>query len=127
MIRDLLNLDTETHIFYSQTMKDLEFINSVMETLAEKFLVNSKLLDREVEADNILDTEWRFNQVINEISNNSRIFPQSIFPEMITVFSEFRKNSIKRQKQIEESYIPSDHSIVENVVSNAELNGLLSN
>jgi len=47
MIRDLMRLDTDPSIFYSQTMGDLEFIGSVMDTLAVKFLENIKFLDRE--------------------------------------------------------------------------------
>jgi len=126
MIHDLMQLDTNTSLFYVQTMKDLEFISAVLDSLAEKFLDNLKFLDREVEADNILDTEWQFSQILNEISNNSSPFTSSGFPEMPALLSKFRKESAKRQKQIEESYVPTEHSLAEPVVSNAELNGLLA-
>jgi len=125
MLRDLIQLDTDAKYFYSQSIKDLEFISSVMDMLTDKFLDNLKFLDREVEADNILDAEWQFSQILNEISNNSSPFSPSIFPEMLSIIAILRKNSTKRQKQIEESYIPTDHTIAEPVVSNAELNGLL--
>jgi len=125
MIRDLMRLDTDSHLFYSQTMGDLEFISSVMEKLTEKFLNNMKILDRDVEADNILDAEWQFSQILNEISNNTSPFSQTIYPEMITFIANMRKNSAKRQKQIEDSHVPTGHSMAEPVVSNAELNGLL--
>jgi len=125
MIRDFLRLDTDSHLFYSQTMGDLEFISSVLDMLAEKFLNNLKFLDREVEADNILDAEWQFSQILNEISNNSSPFTPVNYPEMLTFISNLRKNSAKRQKQIEDSYVPAEHSMAEPVVSNAELNGLL--
>ena len=125
MIRDFLRLDTDSHMFYSQTMGDLEFISSCLDMLTEKFLDNLKILDREVEADNILDAEWQFSQILNEISNNSSPFTATNYPEMLTFISNLRKNSSKRQKQIEESYVPAEHSSAEPVVSNAELNGLL--
>ena len=125
MIRDLMRLDTDTHLFYSQTMGDLEFISTVMDILSEKFLNNLKFLDREVEADNILDAEWQFSQILNEISNNQGIFSPNNYPEMMTFIANLRKNSIKRQKLIEGSYEPAEHSMAEPVVSNAELNGLL--
>ena len=125
MIRDFLRLDTDSHLFYSQTMGDLEFISSVLDMLAEKFLNNLKFLDREVEADNILDAEWQFSQILNEISNNSSPFTPTNYPEMLTFIANLRKNSAKRQKQIEDSYVPAEHSMAEPVVSNAELNGLL--
>jgi len=125
MIHDLIQLDTDKSIFYSQTMSDLEFINLVMNNLTSKFLENLKFLDREAEADNILDAEWQFGQLLNEISNNSSPFTSSSFPEMPAIIGKMRKDSNKRKTQIEESYEPTDNSILEPVVSNAELNGLL--
>ncbi len=125
MIRDLLRLDTDPQAFYRQTMTDLEFISSVLDTLNLQFLENLKFLDREVEADNILDAEWQFSQIINEISGNSSPFSPSVFSEMPAIIAKLRADSLKRKKMIEESYVPSDNIIAEPVVSNAELNGLL--
>jgi hypothetical protein len=125
MIRDLLRLDTDTSIFFSQTMGDLEFIGTVLDMLTERFIDNLKFLDRETEADNLLDAEWQFSQILNEISNNSSPFSAVKFPEVQTLISKLKKDSVKRQKQIEESYEPVEHSTAEPVVSHAELNGLL--
>ena len=125
MIRDLLRLDTDSQAFYRQTMSDLEFISSVLDTLNVQFLENLKFLDREVEADNILDAEWQFSQIVNEISGNSSPFSASVFPEMPAIIAKLRADSLKRKKSVEESYVPSDNVIAEPVVSNAELNGLL--
>jgi hypothetical protein len=125
MIRDLLRLDTDPSVFYRQTMADLEFISSVLDTLNAKFLENIKFLDREVEADNILDAEWQFSQIVNEISGNSGPFSPSVFPEMPALITKLRTDSQKRKKLVEESYVPTDNVIAEPVVSNAELNGLL--
>jgi hypothetical protein len=125
MIRDLLRLDTDPNAFYRQTMADLEFISSVLDTLIAQFLENLKFLDREVEADNILDAEWQFSQIINEISSNSSPFSPAVFPEMSMTLAKLRGDSLKRKKSVEESYVPSDNAIAEPVVSNAELNGLL--
>jgi len=125
MIKDLLLLDTDSACFYSQTMTDLEFISSVLDMLTGKFVDNLNFLDREAEGDNILDTEWNLSQILNDISDNSSPFTPSQFPEMPVLIANLRKNSVKRQKQIEESYIQTESSISEPVVSNAELNGLL--
>ncbi|MCL2264412.1 MAG: hypothetical protein FWC22_00085 [Treponema sp.] len=125
MIRDLMHLDTDINIFYSQTMGDLEFIGSVMNMLSAKFLENIKFLDREAEADSILDAEWQFGQLLNEISNNSSPFSSEFFPEMPAIISKLRKESNKRRNQIEESYVPPENSIPEPIVGHAELNGLL--
>ena len=125
MIRDLIRLDIDTVLFYSQTMSDMEFINTVLNNLSGKFLENLKFLDREVEADNILDAEWQFAQLLNEISNNSSPFTSSFFPEMPALINKMRNDSNKRRSQIENSYEPTDNSNLEPVVSHAELNGLL--
>ena len=125
MIRDLMQLDTDAEVFYSQTMGDLEFISSVLDMLAEKFAANIKFLDRETEADNILDAEWQFGQLLNEISSNSSPFTASLFPELPVLTARLRTESIKRKKLIDESYIPAEQSMSEPVVSHAELNGLL--
>jgi len=125
MIRDLMRLDIDSNIFYRQTMGDLEFISSVLDILIGKFLENLKFLDREVEADNILDVEWQFSQIINEISGNSSPFSPSLYPEMPAIIARLRTDSLNRKKQLDESYVPTESAIAEPVVSNAELNGLL--
>jgi len=125
MIRDLMQLDTDAEVFYRQTMGDIEFISACLDILTEKFVANLKFLDRETEADNILDTEWQFGQLLNEISSNSSPFTPSLFPEMPTLIGKLRTDSIKRKKQVEDSYVPTEQSLSEPVVSHAELNGLL--
>jgi len=125
MIRDLIRLDIDSSFFFSQTMIDLEFISSVMRMLSEKFVENMKFLDREAEADSILDAEWQFGQLLNELTNNSSPFTAGAFPEMQELINRLRKDSIKRKNLIEESYVPPENSMPEPVVSTAELNGLL--
>jgi len=108
-----------------QTIGDLEFISSVLDIMTEKFLANLKFLDRETEGDNLLDAEWQFSQLLNEISNNSSPYSQVYFPETQTWTDKLKKDSSKRRKLLEESSISVEHSTAEPVVSNAELNGLL--
>jgi len=125
LIRDLLHLDTDANLFYTQTVGDLEFINSILDMLTVKFMENMKIIDRETEADNISDAEWQFSQLLNELSGNSNPFPSDQFPDMQFLISKLRKDSVKRQKHLEESYVPAEQSSTEPVVTNAELNGLL--
>jgi hypothetical protein len=125
MIKDLLQLDIDPGLFYRQTMSDLEFISSILDIMTEKFISNMQFLDRETEADNILDAEWQFSQLLNEISNNSCPYSQSYYPETQTWINKLKKDSFKRKNQIEVSYVPSEQSVSEPVVSHAELNGLL--
>jgi hypothetical protein len=125
MIRDLLQLDTDASLFLRQTMGDLEFINTALDMLTEKFLANIKFLDRETEADNLTDAEWQFSQLLNEISNNGSPYSPARFAETQSWIDKFRKDSAKRQKQIGESYVGASQPVNEPVVSHAELNGLL--
>jgi hypothetical protein len=125
MVKDLLRLDTDTILFYRQTMDDLDFISSVLDIMTEKFLSNLKFLDRETEADNILDTEWQFSQILNEISNNTSPYSIVLFPETKSRIDKLRIDSAKRKKQIEDVYTPAEQSMTEPVVTHAELNGLL--
>jgi len=125
MIRDLMQLDTDAEIFYKQTAGDIEFISSCLDMLSDKFVANLKFLDRETEADNILDAEWQFGQLLNEVTNNSSPFSPSLFPELPIIVAKLRTDSQKRKKLIEDSYVPSEQASNEPVVSHAELNGLL--
>jgi len=125
MIRDLMQLDTDAEVFYKQTTGDIEFISSCLDMLSDKFVANLKFLDRETEADNILDAEWQFGQLLNEISSNLSPFAPNLFPELPSLISRLRTDSNKRKKLIDESYVPSEQATNEPVVSHAELNGLL--
>ena len=125
MIRDLLQLDTDTSLFINQTIIDMDFINSTLDLLMEKFLANIKFLDRDIEADNLSDAEWQFGQIVNEVANKSSPFSPVHFPEIQTWIEKFRKNSAKRQKLIDETYVSMGQTVLEPVVSHAELNGLL--
>ena len=125
MIKDLFHLDIDFDLFHSQTMKDLEFINSMMNTLTDKFLKNQNFLDRETDAEGILDVEWQFSQLLNEISNNINQYSFANTPETQTLIAALKKESIIRKKQIEESCTPAESSMSEPVVTYSELNGLL--
>ena len=126
MIRTLLQLDTDPAIFLKQTMKDLEFIDSALETLTEKFLANKKFHDREAEAENLSDAEWQLSQLIYEIGNNKGPLSFLKYPEVRNLLEKIKKSSEKRHKLIDDSCTPTDGIQAEPLVSNAELNGLLA-
>ena len=125
MIKDLLHLDIDFELFYRQTTGDLEFISAMMDTLTEKFLKNQKFIDRETDAECILDAEWQFSQLLNEISNNNSRHSFFQLPETQALLSKLKKDSFNRKKQIELSYTPVESFITEPVVTHTELSGLL--
>jgi hypothetical protein len=125
MIRDLLQLDTDTDLFLRQTIEDLKFISSILRVLTDKLIANPKFVDRELEADNLSDAEWQFSQIISEFLKGCGSFPPSQFAEISTYISTLREESAKRQKLINEAYIPEGTALTEPVVTYAELSGLL--
>ena len=120
-----MQLDTDGALFIQQTIIDLEFVNSTLEMLTEKFLANMKFYDREAEADNFFDIEWQLSQLLNEIANSRSPFFPGLYPEMRNCLAKIKKNSEKRQSLIEASCVPLGRTGTEPVVSRAELSGLL--
>ena len=125
MIKDLFHLDVDPILFYGQTMADLDFINSTMDILTDKFLKNQNFVDRDTDAECILDAEWQFSQLLNEISNNKGQNSFTQFPETHTLIARLKRESVERKKHIEDFCTPAESSVLEPVVSLTELNGLL--
>jgi hypothetical protein len=125
MIRDLLQLDTDTDLFFRQTIEDLRFVSSILGVLTDKLIANPKFVDRELEADNLSDAEWQFSQIISEFLKECGSFPPAQFAEISAWISSLREESAKRQKLINEAYIPEGTALAEPVVTYAELSGLL--
>jgi hypothetical protein len=125
MIKDLFHLDIDFSLFYNQTIEDMEFINYILDTLTEKFLKNQKFIDRETDAESLLDAEWNFSQLLNEFSNNYSQYSSINFSETQTLIARLKKEGINRKKQIEESCTPDESLITETVVTHMELSDLL--
>ncbi|MDR2952612.1 MAG: hypothetical protein LBU82_05160 [Treponema sp.] len=125
MIRDLLQLDTDSDLFFHQTVEDLKFISSTLGVLTDKLIANPKFVDRELEADNLSDAEWQFNQIVCEFLKDCGSFPPAQFAEISSWISTLREESAKRQKLINEAYVPEGTALTEPVVTYTELSRLL--
>jgi hypothetical protein len=125
MIKDLFHLDIDFVLFYGQTIGDLEFISSMLDILTGKYMQNQNFVDREANAECILDAEWRFSQLLNEISNNNTMHSFNQFSETQTLITKLKKESINRKKQVEDFSTPVENVIGESVVTHTELSGLL--
>jgi flagellar motility protein MotE (MotC chaperone) len=125
MIRDFLRLDVDFAAFHDQMVQDIEFVNSALEATAEKFAADTKFIDREIESDNLLDAEWQFSQLLNEIASNQSPYSKKNFPEAQAIFDRLKKDSARRKKQLEDSCVSTERTVMEPVVSHAELHGLL--
>jgi hypothetical protein len=129
MIRDLLRLDIDPDFFLEQTVEDLEFINKVLETLTQSLIENTRLVDREIEFDNLSDIEWQFAQLLTEfIYKPNPLFAGTeadLPPEIRDRILRLKEQSAVRGKIIEESAGAIEHIQLEPVVSSLELNELL--
>lgn len=125
MLGDMTQLETEIPLFLNQTKTDLEFIASTLEKLMEKFITSAKTPNIAQEADYLSDAEWQFGQLLNKLSNNT--CPFAHFPDVISLCAKLREESAKREKHIETVYIPSERTVIEPVVSQEEIHGLLGN
>jgi hypothetical protein len=130
MIRDMLSLDADSGLFLGKTVEDLEFMDTVLENLTGNLIGNPRLLDRELEFDNLSDIEWQFVQLLIEFMNKSNPFiaglGEELPPEIKDRISRLKERSAARRKTIEEVAIPwAEQPPMEPVVSPLELGELL--
>lgn len=125
MIRDLLVLDTDPDLFLEKTIEDIDFIDKTLEALLENLSENKRLLERDVEFDNLSDLEWQFTQVLSDFLDSSGNISAAQFPVLKGKISILRKRSQDRQKAGENSRAQAEPSLSEPVVSSLELSELL--
>jgi hypothetical protein len=125
LIRDILNLDADPNLFLRRSLDDLEFIDQVLAGLLANLIANPRLLDRELELDNLSDLEWQYSQLLTEFSGDSSPFSAAGFPETRERIPRLRSNSADRRKTIDESFVSAGQGHAEPVVSSVELNELL--
>jgi hypothetical protein len=127
MVRDLLKLDTDPGLFLRKTVDDLEFVDHVLEGILANLLANPRLLDRDLEFDNLGDLEWQFGQILAEFTEASTgcSLSADYSPEIRDRVSRLRSGSAVRRKTIDETFSGGEQPGGEPVVSSAELSELL--
>jgi hypothetical protein len=125
MIRDLLILDTDPDLFLEKTIEDIDFIDKTLETLLENLIENKRLLERDVEFDNLSDLEWQFARVLSDFLDSPGNISAAQFPVLKGKISMLRKRGQDRQKVMENSRAQTEPSLSEPVVSSLELSELL--
>jgi hypothetical protein len=124
MIRDMLRLDPSPEIFLEQTLNDLEFIDRTQAVFSENFIENPEQFDARGEYDYVSDLEWRFGQLLAELSGAGSPFAVSRFPEMSERIERLKNASMTRETTFAE-FGGSSQAQNEPVVSSAELSELL--
>jgi hypothetical protein len=125
MIRDMLSLDTDPDLFLEKTMEDIDFIDNVLDALLGNLIENRRLLERDMEFDNLSDLEWQFNQVLGEFMNSSGNISAAQFPMLKGKITMLRKKSQDRKKSMDDTRSPAESPAAEPVVSSLELSELL--
>ena len=125
MIRDLLRLDPDPGLFLERTMDDLEFIDKALESLMGNLNANTRLFDRNLEFDNLLDIARQFSRLLIEFTEDSSPLSPDKFPQIRERIFRLKDTGAARRKAIDEAAVPAGHIHAEPVVSSAELNELL--
>jgi hypothetical protein len=125
MILNLLKLDIDTGLFLQKSLDDLKFIGTVLNALTEKLLANPRFLDRDIEADNLIDTEWQFSRLLRDFSDETSLFSVTLFPETESLITRLKQESEERSRAINEVLVSTESGQPEPVVSQIEMNELL--
>jgi hypothetical protein len=126
MIQDLLILDTDAELFLAKTMDDLDFINSSMASLLLNLKENFRLIERDEQFHNLVDTESQFCEILNELDHGEGSISGLQYPELRERVGFLISRSQERQRSIDELIIEAKNLTLEPVVSYDDLHELLS-
>ena len=126
MTQDLLILDTDTELFLHKTLDDLDFINSSLNVLLSHLKENFRLIERDEQFHNLLETERQFCEVLSEIDHGEGNISAIKYPELQERINLQLANSQDRQNSIKDLIVETKHTSLEPVVGYDELHELLS-
>jgi hypothetical protein len=125
LIQDLLALDGDPGLFLEKTIEDIDFIDIALETLLDNLGKNNRLIEREVQYENLSDMEWQFSRVLSELQDGSGGISAANFPMLREKIDLLKKRGLDRNKTIETFKLQMNRVPIESVVSFDELNELL--
>jgi hypothetical protein len=127
MIRDSLTLDADPELFLEKTIEDIDFIDAVLGTLLESLTQNNRLIERDIQYENLSEMEWQFSRILADLLNGSGNISAVNFPMIREKIGIIEKHISERNKTIDSARSQSDKNRMESVVSSDELNELLKN
>jgi hypothetical protein len=125
LIQDLLALDGDPGLFFEKTIEDIDFIDTALETLLDNLGKNNRLIEREIQYENLADMEWQFSRVLTELLDGSGGISAANFPMLREKIDIIKKHGLDRNKTIETLQLQMNKAPIESVVSSDELNELL--
>jgi hypothetical protein len=125
MIQDLLLLEADPELFLKKTMDDIDFIDDALGMLLDDLLENIHLIERNELFDNLSMIEAEFSGALSLFLNGSGTISAVRFPALREKIIFLQTHSLTRKKTIDDSRKQTDGSVLEPLVSSAELNELL--
>jgi hypothetical protein len=107
-------------------MDDVDFINANLGILLENLIENERLIERDEQFHNLLETERQFAEILSELEFGQSAISGSHFPVICDKIAQIRENTIKRRKTIEDFISKTSKTPIDPmVVSSDELSELL--
>jgi hypothetical protein len=126
MIQDMFLLDADPDFFLEKTMDDVDFIDRTLAIVLGDLLENKWLIERDEQLYNLSRTEYHFGELLSVLDSGSGSISGVKFPVIHEKIGILKKQSLVRQKTIDESMPGSGDPPPENrVVGSDELIELL--
>ena len=128
VIRDILVLDADPELFLERTLEDIAFINKTQELLGGILMNNTRYIERDEQFHNLVETEWRFQDILAKFTNEDSSFSVKTMPSALETLEAIKNQSVERRRVLEKLFINEiDKPTAEPVVSIDELSELLRN
>ena len=105
IIRDLLFLDADSELFLDKTLDDIVFINKTQDILTGILMNNNRYIEREEQFHNLVETEWRFQDVLFKLTSGDNSFTIKTMPRIIENLEAIRNQSIERRRVLEKLFV----------------------
>jgi hypothetical protein len=127
IIRDLLILDADPELFLEKILRDIEFIDTTLNALLESLIQNNRLIERDIQYENLADAEWQFSLILTGLLKGSGSISVARFPVIRERIEGIEQHSLERNKTIDSTRGQTDKDSMESVVSSDELSELFKN
>ncbi|GHU23357.1 hypothetical protein FACS1894164_07580 [Spirochaetia bacterium] len=124
-IHDSLILDAVPELFIKKIIADLDFVDQTLDSLLQRLLENTHLIDRYEQLDNFSTIERDFSQILESFTEGSGALSIVSFPEFREHALVLQNNSSTRRHKIDLSNAIKDTDHEDPLVSSAEYTELL--
>ena len=105
LLSDIFSLDADPALFFTKTLDELDFINLTLQSLLDNLGANERLIEQEEQFHTLLETEWRFNLLLNNLIQGRGSLAMYFYPNLTPKLESIRNDCIKRQDIIKEKEI----------------------